>query len=476
MRLKLLTLALALVAAPLTSHSEDLLEAYQQARANDPVLAQAEATRRSVGEGVPQALSVLLPQVNGTLSMQQVSNGGSSSNSLSGLGGSGSDFLCSGIANGQGTYNCSPLSGLGNTGGDISGHSRTRSVTASLNQVIFNLADISNLRAARSTANAQDLLYTVADQNLYVRVATAYFGVLTSQDALTFAKASEDSYRQSYEQSDQQFKVGISAITDVYSAKASYEAAKAATVTAENNLNDAKEALTQITGKPVGALKKLRDDLPLDPPMPNDLDTWVKDTENKSPQLLADQQTLNAAEHDIMAARSGHLPSISATLSRGKDTTWLEHGSYSGAGNGRYGTTIGVTLTVPIFSGGAVQSHVRQSIDQRDSAQDQMESDRRLAVRNTLNYFRSVVSGISEVQSGRAAVDSGQKALEATKAGFSVGTKTMTDVLLAIQNLTSSESTYSQSRHQFVLDRLLLKQSAGTIEYNDLESVNALLQ
>ena len=475
MRLKLLTLALTLAAISLPSHGEDLLDAYREAHANDPVLAQAQATRLSVGEGVPQARAVLLPQINGTLGLQQTS-GGSSNSSFSSLGsGSGSDFLCSNLASGVGTYDCSPLASTG-TGNNGSGHTRSRTLSAEVSQVIFNLADIANLRAAHSTANAQNLLYTVAEQELYVRVATAYFGVLTSQDALTFAKASEDSYRQSYEQSDQQFKVGISAITDVYSAKASYEAAKAATVTAENTLNDAREALTQITGKPTGTLKLLRDDLPLDPPSPNNVDSWVQDTNNKSPQLLADQQTVEAAEHDINAARSGHLPTISASLSRGKTSTWLEHGSYDATGNGRFGTTIGVTLTVPIFSGGATQSRVRQSIDQRDSAQDQMESDRRLAVRNTLNYFRSVVAGISEVQSGRSAVDSGQKALDATKAGFSVGTKTMTDVLLAIQTLTSSESTYSQARHQFVLNQLLLKQSAGTIDYKDVEAVNALLQ
>jgi len=131
---------------------------------------------------------------------------------------------------------------------------------------------------------------------------------------------------------------------------------------------------------------------------------------------------------------------------------------------------------VPIFSGGLVQSQVRQSIDQRDAAQDAMESARRQIKASTLNYYRSVLAGIAQVQSGKAAVQSGQEALEATRAGFSVGTQTMTDVLLAIQTLTSSESTYSQARHQFVLNKLLLLQSAGTVELKDIQTINALLQ
>jgi len=477
MRLKLMTLAVMLAATSLPSHGEDLLEAYQQARANDPTLAQVDANRRAVGnEGVAQARAVLLPQINATATLQQVSGGSANSSSgLGGLGNGGADYLCSGIGAGAGTYDCSALSTSTGSSGS-SGHTRSRNLSASLDQVIFNMADFANLRAAHSTSNAQDLLYTVAAQNLYVRVAGAYLTVLTNEDALTFAKASEASFKQSYDQADQQFKVGISAITDVYTAKANYEASKAQTITAENTLNDSKEALTQITGKPAGVLKRLRDDLPLDPPIPNEADTWVQNAMKNNPQLLSDQQSVEAAEHSVNAARSGHLPTIGASVSRGKDTTWYEHGSADYAGNGRFGTTIGVTLTVPIFSGGATQSRVRQSIDQRDVAQDQLEIDRRLAVRNTLNYYRSVLSGISEVQSGKAAVDSGQKALDATKAGFGVGTKTMTDVLLAIQTLTQSENTYSQARHQFVLDKLQLKQSAGTIEYQDLEEVNRLLQ
>ena len=102
-----------------------------------------------------------------------------------------------------------------------------------------------------------------------------------------------------------------------------------------------------------------------------------------------------------------------------------------------------------------------------------MEPQRRQVVRDTLNYYRSVIAGISQVESGKASVDSGQKALEATRAGFEVGTQTFTDVLLAIQTLTSSESSYSQARHQFILNKLLLKQSAGTASLKDIEAINA---
>ncbi|MEY2168533.1 MULTISPECIES: TolC family outer membrane protein [unclassified Rhodanobacter] len=449
MRLKLLTLALALAAVSLPSHGEDLLDAYREARANDPVLAQADANRLSVGEGVPQARALLLPQINGSLSLSQTN------------GGTGGRF--------QDPNN--PNQFL--TSSQV-GHSRTRNLSVDLSQTVFDFSKYANLKAAHSSANAQDELYQAALQNLFVRVTGAYFTVLTDEDLLANAKANEDAFKQQFEQADQRFKVGLSAITDVYQAKSFYEAAKATTIAAQNTLDNDREALSQITGKPTGNLKKLRDELPMNSPDPADPDAWVKQALINNPNLLAQKQNVAAAEHNITAARAGHLPTITANVSYGKSASWYENAAIHS--NTPSQTTIGLTLNVPIFSGGLTQSRVRQSIYNRDAAQDSEEIERRQVKASTLNYYRSVLAGVSQVQSGKAAVESAQKALDATRAGFEVGTQTMVNVLLAIQTLTQAESTYSQSRHQLVLNRLLLKQSAGTASLGDMQTINALLQ
>ena len=449
MRLKLLTLALALAAVSLPSHGEDLLDAYREARANDPVLAQADANRLSVGEGVPQARALLLPQINGSLSLSQTN------------GGTGGRF--------QDPNN--PNQFL--TSSQV-GHSRTRNLSVDLSQTVFDFSKYANLKAAHSSANAQDELYQAALQNLFVRVTGAYFTVLTDEDLLANAKANEDAFKQQFEQADQRFKVGLSAITDVYQTKSFYEAAKATTIAAQNTLDNDREALSQITGKPTGNLKKLRDELPMNSPDPADPDAWVKQALINNPNLLAQKQNVAAAEHNITAARAGHLPTITANVSYGKSASWYENAAIHS--NTPSQTTIGLTLNVPIFSGGLTQSRVRQSIYNRDAAQDSEEIERRQVKASTLNYYRSVLAGVSQVQSGKAAVESAQKALDATRAGFEVGTQTMVNVLLAIQTLTQAESTYSQSRHQLVLNRLLLKQSAGTASLGDMQTINALLQ
>jgi outer membrane protein len=454
MHLKLLTLALALAAVSLPSHGEDLLDAYRQARANDPVLSQADATRLVTGEGVPQARALLLPQISAGLTLSQTNGGGSSRTTV-----------------------IDPTTGLPITIDGQTGHSRTRSINGTLSQTVFDFSKYANLKAAHSAASAQDETYEAALQNLLVRVTAAYFTVLNDEDQLTFAKANEDAFKRQFDQADQQYKVGLSAITNVYQAKAYYENAKTQTIAAQNTLDNDKEALRVITGKPIGALKKLRDDLPMQPPTPDNPDAWVKQAEQSNPTLLAQRDNVETAEHNITAARAGHLPTITANVSYGKSDTWYQNPVPAAFDSNRpASTTIGLTLNVPIFSGGLTQSRVRQSIYQRDAASDAMELQRREVVQNTLNYYRSVLAGISQVQSGKASVESGQKALEATRAGFEVGTQTFTDVLLAIQTLTQSESAYSQARHQFILNKLLLQQAAGTADFKDIEAINALLQ
>ena len=446
MRLKLLTLALALSAISLPSHGEDLMDVYRQARTNDPVLSQAEAQRLSVGETVTQTRALLLPQLSGRASFSQSSDANT-------------QIITAGGA---------ALNG---------GHLRSRDESLELSQTILDLSKIADLHAAESQSDAQNAQYSASLQELFVRVTTAYFGVLTSEDELAYAKANEDAFRQSYEQAEQRFNVGLSAVTDVYQAKSYYELAKAQTVAANNALNDAREALAQITGKPVGNLKKLRNDLPMVPPKPADPNAWVQEALKSNPTVIAQQYNVEAASHSVNSARAGHLPTINASVSRGTSANWLENmGGAFADRNGRYGTTVGVTLTVPIFSGFATQSRVRQSIYQRDAAEDSLESQRRLVTRNTLNFYRSVIAGISQVEANKASVDSGEKALEATRAGFDVGTQTMLNVLNAIQTLTQAESSYSQSRHALILDQLQLKQAAGTIDVKDIEAVNALLE
>ncbi|MEW9624306.1 TolC family outer membrane protein [Rhodanobacter geophilus] len=448
MRVKLLPVLLLLAVAPFPGHGEDLMDAYRQAVANDPVLATADAQRLLVAEGVPIARSALLPQLSAGLELDQIHSGGSTQTTDS---------------NGN----------IVDTGGG--GHVRDRNLTGNLSQPILDLSAIANLRAAHAADDAQEQTYRAALQNLYVRVASAYFGVLQAQDVLDIDRSYEESYKTEFEQTSARFKNGLSMEADVNQTKALYLYYKGVRISAEDSLKDARHALQQITGKPAGELKKLRDDLPMQAPQPNDEQAWVDAALKTNPTVLAARYAVSSDEHKVAAARAAHLPTLTAGAGYNKFGQW----SNTMPGTAAYGpatTTVGLTLNIPLFSGGLTHAQVKQALYQRDADLGTLESQRRQAARDAANYFNLVKDGIEQVDSARESVAAAQKSLASMRAGYTIGTQSMTNVVFAIEYVANSQFQYAAARYQFVLDKLLLKQAAGTIDMHDLEAVNGLLQ
>jgi outer membrane protein len=347
-----------------------------------------------------------------------------------------------------------------------------------LRQSIYNHSNWTALRSSRALAGKGEQDYEAALDSLFLRVATTYFNALTARTNLDAALAQEKAVARQLEQAEQRFEVGLTAITDVHEARAQHDAARANTILLQYQLNDAFEAVSVLTGKPVENLSALGENLPLDPPEPNDQEAWVKLALDMSPQLHSLRLALESAEDDVQTARAGHYPYLDASASYGNTAIWgsrVQSGFDFPATASQEGNTIGVTLTVPIFNGFATQSGVRQAIARRDATADQVEQSVRDITRQVRSAYRAVVAGIASVEARRQALVSAQSALEATQAGFEVGTRTIVDVLLSQQQLFNAQRDYAQSRHQFLVSGLTLKQAAGTIDIKDIEIVNSIL-
>jgi outer membrane protein len=457
MRTRCLPLALLLALGAPLAHADDLMQVYQQARASDPTLAGAEATKLSTDENVDQARSQLLPQIAAALSYTRVTGGSFSS-----------------------SFVPDPITGQNEL---ILGTSTTfysRSLGTTLDQSLVDISRWTALKSSKFTAEAGAATYDAAQQQLLINSAQVYFSVLTALDALKFADANEKALNRQLEQAQQRFEVGLAAITDVNDAKAQHDAAVANVISAQNAVDQARETVRQLTNKAPGEFKKLREDLPLDHPNPDDPKAWVDLALHQNPSLSSSSLQVEAANQNINTARAGHLPVLNAQLSYARAPSWgdtdFRGGTFHDSSDPKWGSSIGVTLSVPIFTGGFTQSRVRQAIYNRDFAQDQYELTRRQVEAATRNNFRSVIAGASEVEATKAAVVSAQSSVEATQAGYEVGTRTIVDVLISQQTLLQAQSSYSQARHTFVLDGLLLKQAAGVVEVKDLALINALLE
>ena len=432
-RRRALALASALLAGAIApACADDLLDVYRLARANDPVLAAADATRAGTHDLADQARAALLPQASATAAIGRQRD----------------------------------------TGGALPAASaHTTDVALGLNQVVFDAGLWSQMKAARFNADAQDATVQAARQQLCLRVATAYFGALLAADLLTSVQANEDAFAQQVAQSQQRYQAGLDAQVDVDQSRVYQALAHANTIAARQSLVDALAAVAEITGSTPATLKTLRDELPLVAPVPADPQAWVATALQGNPALWAASRGVDAAESSIAAARAGHLPSLSAGLNLGRPT-----GAPYGDASGRLTNTVALTLNVPLFAGGATQARVSQARHQRDGARDSLETQRRAVERAAKAAYGSVVAGVGQVQATRVSVTAAQASLAATRVGREVGNRTQTDVLNAIQTLAQAQAAYAQARHQFILGRLQLQQAAGALSEADLANVNALLQ
>ncbi|HET6396230.1 MAG TPA: TolC family outer membrane protein [Pseudoxanthomonas sp.] len=434
-----LALALAAALASASADAADLLQTYEMARNGDTQLAIAESNSLYTKEGEVQARAALLPQVSGDASLRR------SRTELDGL---------------PGTRT-----------------STSRSYGLSASQTLFNWGQFSSLRAQRSLSAAADSTLEAANDDLMVRTAAAYFDVLVAIESLAAAETNESAAKRQFDYADKRLEVGLAPITDVHEARAQYDEARANTILARNALEDAYQALSELTGQPVRELRALPTDFrPQLPAGRADADAWVAAAIERNPSLQALKLQADAAEASVQTARAGHYPTLSLGGTWGKDAAWGDTVSTGGglAGDST-GTSVGLTLSVPIFSGGATQSRVRQAIAQRDIAQDQYEQQRRALDRNTRNLYQALVAGVSEVEARRLAVVSAQSAYDASQVGLEVGTRTVLDVVQNQRTLFAAQVEYARSRYNFLLNRLLLAQAVGELDVEQLREVNALL-
>jgi outer membrane protein len=440
------------------------MDAYRQALQSDPVLKQAEAQQRIGQAGAAISRAPLLPQLNGSVSLNDSHGTGYESQLVQRPDG-GQQFL---------------------SGSSSSGGLRSRTESLSLNQTLFDLGRFEDWRASKASARSTEAQYVAAQQALILRVSQAYFTVLTDADQLKFAEANEASLKKQLDQAQAKYDVGFAAITDVADAKAQHDAAVAQVITAKNTLFNDREALAQITGQPSGTLETLTDKLPLNPPQPDNMEEWVKTALASNPSLQAQRDLAESSRHSVTAAHAAHLPTLGASVSYSRNPAWGPGNigtAFDNSGDPvlrdntrRNDTTVGLVLTVPLFQGGGIIARERQAIAQRDQANDVLEQDRRSVVSNTRNAFNAIEAGISAVEAQKAAVESAKTALDATQAGYQIGTRTIVDLLIAQQNYFLAQSNYSQARHAFVVNQINLEYAAGTLSVKDLEAVNTLLQ
>lgn len=460
---------LAVLFIPPMAGAENLLEIYQRALRQDPSLREAEANRLATLESKPQAIAVMLPQL---------SAGGSYAYADS----SGTRIITQFIqnpANPDDPIDFIPI--------EIPNESEQNTETLrwniDLRQSVFNWDQWVTLRRADKQVAQAEADYRAAEQDLMIRVATAYFNVLAAQDTLLSEQAAKDAIARQLEQANKRFEVGLIAITDVQEAQSGYDQAVATEILAKRNLATSKGFLREIIGSYPENLVSPRDEIPLTNPQPEVEDDWVEMALTQNLLLLSAELGAQITRDNIAFQRTGHYPTLDIQGSyNDSDTT----GDSTSTRNGVVGPTfpidsnnqgynISLQLSIPIFSGGLVSSRTKQAVYEHRAARERFERTARQTERETRDAYLGVVSEIARVKALKQAQASARTALRATEAGFDVGTRTTVDVLDQRRQLFIADVNYARSRYDYIINVLRLKQAAGSLIVDDLVEVNGWL-
>ena len=346
-----------------------------------------------------------------------------------------------------------------------------------LNQVIFDKTTFDNLDQGDALVAKAVADLEVAKQDTIVRVATAYFDVLTAIDTLETATAERIAIGKQLEQSTERFNVGLSAITDVKEQQASFDVSKANEIIAANDLSNKREALRFIINTPPENLKVADENMPLVIPEPMNIDAWVNKSLQNNFSIISANYSLKAAQSAYDGSKGGHYPSLSLNASYGVNSIG-ERDFGIGTVIPPYDNTdtkVILNLDIPIYSGGLTSSTVRQKASERDQAQALLEQERRRTTGLSRSAYLSLEADIANVKARKQAVISTQTSLDATMAGYDAGTRTSVDVLLSQRQLFSAKRDYSVARYTYLSNSLRLKQVAGILTPEDIDAINEWL-
>ena len=460
-KFKFLIAAFGICTLPGTALAASLLEVYQQALQSDPRIHEAEARRLAALEAEPQARGLYLPQLTASGSWTKSNTDGS---------GTINQFVE--VPPGSGNFEVVPLPFQSET------RDETTRWSFDLSQTIFRWDRIVNMRRADKIVARAEADREAAQQDLIVRVGQAYFNVLGAEDRLTSTHANRQAIARQLEQAKQRFEVGLIAITDVQESQAAYDQAVADEIAAKRVLATAREQLREITGEYVGALSAPGDEFPMRSPDPTSEKDWVDLALGQNLVLISSRLDEQIARDEISFRRNGYYPSVDLVASVGNTTSEAEQNT----GPGFLDTerdfdtdSVGIQVTWPLFTGGSNTSRVREAVYLHRASMESLQRVTRETERATRDAYLGVLSEMSRVQALAQAVESSRTALEATQAGFDVGTRTIVDVLNSQFNLYRAITLFYQARYDYLVNVLRLKQAAGNLQVEDLEAIDRWL-
>jgi len=433
--------ALPLLLASTIAPAADLLEVYHQAQARDPVYRGAVYALQAARERVPQARAALLPAVN-----------------------------LVGSANRQAGH--ASFDELAPVARDV----HTRGWNLQLSQPLWRATASATLDQAGQQELLAEAQFQQAEQDLILRTAQAYLDILVAQEAEHVAHLQIGAMEQQRSLARRTFEGGTGTVTDVHEAQSRLDLSRAQAVVASNELQNKLAELTRILGISHASLAGLRPGSSLPRLEPAGLQPWLDSAREQSIQVRIAQVTLEVADREIAKNQAAHSPTLDLTASYGSNFTSGNITSPADISVRSRATQVGMSLTIPLYAGGGIQSRVREAVALKGKAGEDLEAARRQAATQARQAFSGVVNGAAQTQALASAIASSKSSLDANKVGYLVGTRINMDVLNAEQQLYAAQRDWHKARAETLLQGLRLKAANATLGEGDLSLINTMLE
>jgi outer membrane protein len=424
-----------------TAGGEDLMQIYREAQQNDPTIAAAKATWTATQERTPIALSALLPYV-------QVTAGASANNY-------------------DATIKSDPRVDVNRNYGFANG-------TISASQPLFRYQNWVAYQQAKEQVTQADFTLAVAQQDLIVRVADAYFAVLLAEFNIELAESQKKAVGEQLAQAKRNFEVGVATITDTNEAQAKYDAIVAQEIAVRNEYDNRMTFLRAIIGRSPQGLKKIGQRFAPMPPEPNTLDYWVNRALEENLSVRFAKLNYDIATLEVDRQKAGHYPTVDLT---GSYNVQGSNGSVnSGVSSDSRSGSVGLQLALPLYQGGYVDAKVREAVALQERYRQDLETARRTALFQAQTGFSGVNSAVASVKAYEQAVVSAESALASNMLGQEVGIRTFLDVLTVQQNVYTARRDLASSYFAYIVGTLRLRQAIGTLTEQDIENINRQLR
>ncbi|WGL15998.1 TolC family outer membrane protein [Microbulbifer bruguierae] len=447
------------------AQADTLWEIYLQALDNDPQLAADRAAYRAGLEAKNLGRSALLPQINASAEISKTET----------------NFESRGV---QFDNSLGLLQSIQSGDSDVD----TTSYGARLDQALFDLPAWFGYKQGKTVSEQAAAEFSFNQQDMMLRVASAYFDVLRAHDVLEAALAEEEALAKQLEQTQQRFEVGLTAITDVYDSRSAYDSAVARRLTAQDDLLSNFDALSVLTGTHHDVVAPLQQGFSVAAPDPADRAAWVDFALTNNFNLKAARLSADAARLGARASAAEHLPTLSGSITYqdaeddGKRNTTTRVPSLNRqisstipADGSTEVTIAAISFNMPLYTGGRLSASRREARNLAFQAEDLRNLTERNTIQSTRTLHRAVTTDTARVEAREQAVVSARSALDATQAGYEVGTRNIVDVLLAQRTLAQSQTDYANALYDYILNTLNLKLVAGLLAPKDLQELDTRL-